>query len=141
MSFFSDSDKLYECWGKLLDVVTSVPGLSEIVGQEYKSDKLFEFTFSEPEVILILDLRHDPVSWHRGPSEEQPDIAMRMSADDGHLMWLNRLNILKAIVNKRFVTNVSLSEVAKVLPMLSIISQIYHDLLCELGYEALLQGT
>jgi len=102
-----------------------------------KVDQLiwFDYTQDGPDCSFYVDSRGGKVLVGPGKPTEEPDLVMSLSADDAHLSWSNKLNPVTAIATRRIKVKGSPTALLKLAPKLKKVSQVYAEVLKELGWE------
>jgi len=135
MSTFRDTAHLYQVLAALFDRVQQEP---EIAGKLAQSRLVVRFVFHDPEGMVTVDLRKDPVTYITGPCDLVPDVEMKQSADTAHLFWLGRLNVPRAIATRKVIARGSVPKALAMLPAVKSVFPLYQQVLREIGQEALI---
>lgn len=133
MPVFHDTQHLYHVLGALFERVRREP---EITSQLAQAHLVVRFVFKEPEGVITVDLRREPISFVLGECDLEPDVEMIQSGDVAHLFWLGRLNVPQAIATRKVIARGSVPKALALLPAIKPVFALYPQVLREIG-----QGT
>ena len=126
MSYFRDTDHLYEVLGALF---TRMRGEEAIADKLLEGDLIIRFTYTDPDGQATVDLTKGPISFVMGESGLEPDVEMSQSADTAHLFWLGEVNVPRAIATRKIVARGSVPKALKLLPAVKPAFTIYPEVL------------
>ena len=130
MTFFRDTDQLYEILDDLFRHVAAMPALESAM---VESGIILRFRYREPDGQVTVDLRQRPISWTFGETDAKPDLEMIQSADTAHEFWLGELNIPLALASRRVVSRGPVRKALALLPALEPAYALYRQVLRERG--------
>jgi hypothetical protein len=129
---FKDDQEVYDILGKFLDDITKDP---EMRPKFVAAGTSFRVTYTEPEASMLVDCTVDPpvVKTDVGPDADA-EIDLGMSADDGHLFWLGKLNMTVALAKKKIKVSGPMSKMMRLLPAMRPAFPRYRAFLIENGH-------
>jgi putative sterol carrier protein len=134
-------ETMYQVAEEFSKRVFSIPNVYEklkasklIVRMKYFDEEQWKDV--EPEVTV--DCTGDEVNVVLGESNIKPDVTMYMHADVAHRFWMQKLNIMAAIMKGEIKVHGPMHKAMKLLPTLKPSFEVYKNVLKELGYEELL---
>jgi putative sterol carrier protein len=107
-----------EIWNKMVHETEFGPKLKE------NGISIF-FVVSDPDVAMYVD-ENGPVFGEEAKSR-MPVVTMKMSADNVHKFWLNRLNIPKALALRQIKAKGPVGKVLQVIPLIKPAKVMYSD--------------
>ena len=114
MAYFESADQLYEILGTFLGQITKEPDMRV---KFVSSDTSFLVTYTDPVCSILVDCTEDPPRVLNNPPAGTPaEINLSMSADDGHLFWMGKLNMTIALAKKKVKVSGPMSKMMKLLP-------------------------
>lgn len=134
MKYWSDPSQPVQAFVRLFEKASEDEDLKTSM---QKVDQLiwFDYTQDGPDCSFHVDSRGGKSLVGPGRPGEEPDLTMSLSADDAHLSWSNKLNPVTAIATRRIKVKGSPTALLKLAPKLKKVSQVYADVLKELGWE------
>src|SRR5260370_12084194 len=100
--------------GPFLDQITKEPDMRV---KFVSADTSFLVTYTCPVCTILLDYTQDPPRVLNNPPADTPaEINLSMSADDGHLFWMGKLNMTIALAKKKVKVTGPMSKMMKLLP-------------------------
>ena len=114
MATFATADEVYEVLGTFLDQITKEP---DMMPKFRNADTSFLVRYTGPEARMLVDCTVDPPIVVCNPPADSPaEISLGMSADDGHLFWMGKLNMTIALAKKKVQVTGPMSKMMKLLP-------------------------
>ena len=114
MATFATADDVYKVLGTFLDQITKEPDMKP---KFRNADTSFLVRYTEPEARMLVDCTVDPPTVVCDPPADSPaEISLAMSADDGHLFWMGKLNMTIALAKKKVQVTGPMSKMMKLLP-------------------------
>lgn len=104
------------------------------VRMKYFDDERWQ---TEPEITI--DCSGEEVQLYLGPCEIKPDVIMYMHADVAHRFWMQKLNLMAAVIKGEIKAFGPINKAMKLLPTLKPSFEIYKQILKDLGLEKLIQ--
>jgi putative sterol carrier protein len=129
---FSSAEEVYKILGAFLDQITKEPDMKP---KFLNADTSFVVNYTEPDARMIVDCTVDPPHVVCDPPEGTPaEITLAMSADDGHLFWMGKLNMTIALAKKKVQVAGPMSKMMKLLPAMRPAFPRYRAFLEANGY-------
>lgn len=135
MPVFSDTEHLYRVMNALLDRVRQEKAITSRLVQ---AGLIVRFVSREPDGVITVDLRQDPISFVMGQSDLKPDVEFIQSGDTAHTFWLGRLNVPRAIATRKVIARGSVPKSLALLPAIKPVFSIYEQVLRDIGEERLI---
>ena len=98
------------------------------------SDLIIRFTYSDPDVVLVIDCSGDKVEIRPGDTDTKAEVEMSMSADIAHKFWFGKVNLMAALTRKQMVAKGPIPKILKLLPAIKPSYAMYPKYLDENGY-------
>jgi putative sterol carrier protein len=129
---FSSAEEVEKIFVAFFEHITLHPDLRP---KFVESQASFRVNYSAPDSALSIDASVDPPAVRAGDAARaaQVDVALFMSADDGHKFWLGDLNIPMAIARRKVKIEGSIGTLLKMLPALQPAFGMYRDFLVQQG--------
>jgi hypothetical protein len=112
MATFSIPEEVYDTIGAFLTSLCTDPELGPKFAAANTS---FHAIYSDPASEMVMDCTTDPPTLKCGGSGPA-EIELSMSADDGHLFWLGKLNMTIALAKGKVKVKGPVSKLMKLLP-------------------------
>ncbi len=100
--------------------------------------KTVTFNYNDPDVLIWIKSENNTVEWGVGQAPTEPDVELSLSADDGHKVWCNKLNLLMAIGRKKIKIKGNPAQLLKLAPMIKKATPHYYEVLREIGKESII---
>lgn len=107
-----------EIWNKMVHETDFGPKLKE------NGISIF-FVVNDPDVFMYVD-ENGPVFGEQAKTKV-PVVTMKMSADNVHKFWLNKLNIPKALALRHIKAKGPVGKVLQIIPLLKTGKAMYPD--------------
>lgn len=107
-----------EVWKKMVHETDFGPRLKE-------SNITLLFIIEDPDVVMYVD-ENGPVFGDKAKAQT-PVVTLRMSGDNVHQFWLNRLNVPKALALRQIKAKGPVGKVLQILPLLKPGKALYPD--------------
>jgi alkyl sulfatase BDS1-like metallo-beta-lactamase superfamily hydrolase len=120
---------------KVLEKCFQDPELKEVV-EKFRRTVLFNFR--DPEAKIWVKSQEGKIEYGEGKAPVEPDIELNLSSDDGHKVWCNKLNLVMAIGRKKIKIKGNPAQLLKLAPMIKKATHYYHEVLREMGKEAII---
>jgi putative sterol carrier protein len=136
LTYFKDSQEVYDTVGKLFVWLTEDP---ELASRFRTADTIVRYEYTEPDSAITVRLKiegDDEVDF--GESELEPEVTMRMKADTAHRFWLGKVNVTMAIARGEIKPEGPVSKILKLVPLTKPIFPRYRSMLQEEGRQDLL---
>ena len=131
MGFFKSAEEFEEMLGGFFKQVVDVP----VIGDKLLASKLIiRFSYSDPDVVLLIDCSGDEVEVRDGDADTKADVNMSMSADIAHKFWFGKVNLMAALTRKQMVAKGPIPKILKLLPAIKPSYAMYPKYLDDNGY-------
>jgi len=135
MTIFRNTDHLYRVIGALFDRVQQE---KSIVSALVQGNMVVQFEYKNPEGLITVDIRREPISYFFGPSDLKPDVKFINSGDTAHRFWLGQLNVPMAVATRKVIARGAVPKALALLPALKPIFTLYPQVLREIGEESII---
>ena len=135
MAIFRDKEHLYKVLGTLFERAVADPDIHQAL---VKSGIVVQFTFTEPEGKIILDLRKSPISIIYDPEDVKTDVEFIQSGDHAHQFWLGELSLTSAVATRKVIAKGSVPKAVALLPAIKPAFSLYPEVLEDVGEEDLI---
>jgi hypothetical protein len=132
VAVFSSANEVESVFGRFFEHVSTDPQLRpKFVG----AATAFRVNHSGPDAWISMDTRCDPpvVKVGQAARDEDVEVQMFMSSDDGHKFWLGELNIPMAMARRKVKVEGSVGKLLKLLPAMQPAFGMYREFLTEQG--------
>jgi putative sterol carrier protein len=131
MGLFKSSEKFEEMLGGFFRQLSDTPAIADKL---LASDLIIRFTYSDPDVVLVIDCSGDKVEIRPGDTDTKAEVEMSMSADIAHKFWFGKVNLMAALTRKQMVAKGPIPKILKLLPAIKPSYAMYPKYLDENGY-------
>jgi hypothetical protein len=126
-SVFAKPEDVYETLGAFMKEIVNHP---EIGPKFTASNTSFHIVYTEPAGCeMTVDCTGPTTLVTCGPGGDPAEINLVMSAADGHLFWLGRLNMTLALARQQVKVSGTMSKMMKLLPALRPCFPLYKEFL------------
>jgi hypothetical protein len=133
---FQTADELYDVLGEFLSELTLEP---ELRPKFVSANLAMLVSYTDPDARILIDCRCDPPQVVKAPPiTADADLALTMSADDGHRFWLGRYNVALGLARRQVKVTGSMGTMMKLLPAMQPAFSRYQTFLETNGHDALL---
>jgi hypothetical protein len=133
MATFKDSRQVYETIGAFL---TQIATDAEFRPKFAAAQLRFLVHYTEPDCDILMDCTVDPPVVSCGATADA-EIKLTMSADDGHLFWLGKLNMPLALAKSKVKVEGPVSKMMKLLPAIRPAFPRYQAFLEQQGHAGM----
>lgn len=137
MTVFQDENEVYRYLGGIFERAFDDP---EVGPKLKKADLGLRVDYKDPKSTLFVDMGDGEILTGSDAESQDWDVALGMSADDGHEFWLGNLNFTVAMTKGQIRTKGPVKELLKLLPLARPLFAQYEELLREDGREDLLKS-
>ncbi len=131
MSYFESADDVYATLGRLITEVASDPDLGPRL---CRADTVVRYEHSSPEATITVRLQEAaPVTVEFGPSEIEPEVILRMSADVAHRFWLGETSLAVGLARGQVEALGPVQKLLRLLPLANPAFPIYRRQLVAQG--------
>ena len=131
MGLFKSSEKFEEMLGGLFRQLSDTPSIADKL---LASNLIIRFTYSDPDVVLVIDCSGDKVEIRPRDTDTKAEVEMSMSADIAHKFWFGKVNLMAALTRKQMVAKGPIPKILKLLPAIKPSYAMYPKYLDENGY-------
>ncbi len=117
--------------GGFFEYLMTVPSISEKL---LASKLIIRFTYTDPDVALLVDCSGDAVEIRRGDTGTKATVDMSMTADVAHRFWFGKVNLMMALTRKQMVAKGPVPKILELLPAIKPAYALYPQYLRENGY-------
>jgi putative sterol carrier protein len=89
-----------------------------------------QLRYSDPDCQTTVRM-HDPIEVIEGPTDEQPDVILTLSADDADQYWRGDLNLAIALAKGRAKSKGPVNKILKLVPLTKPMFPIYREMIAE----------
>lgn len=134
MKYWKDQHEPIKAFVALFEAGKNDPELS--TGMETVNQLIyFDYTQDGPECSFWVMAKPGNIDVGPGKPKDESDMTMKLSADNAHLSWSNKLNPVMAIAQKKIIVKGSASGLLKLAPKLPKVAKIYVQVLKDFGWE------
>lgn len=117
--------------GGFFEYLMTVPSISEKL---LASKLIIRFTYTDPDVALLVDCSGDEVRIRPGDTDSTVTVDMSMTADVAHRFWFGKVNLMMALTRKQMVAKGPVPKILELLPAIKPAYALYPQYLRENGY-------
>ena len=132
MGLFESSEKFEEVLGGFFRKVSDTPNVADKL---LASNLIIRFTYSDPDVVIVVDCSGDTVDVRPGDTETKAEVEMSMSADIAHKFWFGKVNLMAALTRRQMVAKGPIPKILKLLPAIKPTYILYPEYLEDNGYS------
>jgi len=132
MGLFESSEKFEEVLGGFFRKVSDTPNVADKL---LASNLIIRFTYSDPDVVIVVDCSGDKVDVRPGDTETKAEVEMSMSADIAHKFWFGKVNLMAALTRRQMVAKGPIPKILKLLPAIKPTYILYPEYLEDNGYS------
>ncbi|KXF55782.1 hypothetical protein AXA44_36740 [Rhodococcus sp. SC4] len=132
MAVFESSEQLYGVITPFMEQVTTD---AELQPKFVAGNTSFKVKYTDPDALFLLDCTVDPPVIYTDEEAEKRDaeVALVMSADDGHKFWLGQLNIPMALARRKVKVDGPVGKLLGLLPAITPAFGKYRPYAAEKG--------
>ena len=127
MAVFQSSDQFYGTVQILFDRVQEE--YPQAADDLMKAKLLIRFKCIEPEAIIMINGRRDPVSVTYGENRIRPEVDVHLTTDTLHFILLGELKLSYALASKKIKVHGPARKVLKVVDLFHQCQSIYPEVL------------
>lgn len=132
MGLFESSQKFEEVLGGFFRQVSDTPTVADKL---LASKLVIRFTYTDPDVVLVVDCSGDKVEVRPGDTETKAEVEMSMSVDIAHKFWFGKVNLMAALTRRQMVAKGPIPKILKLLPAIKPTYTMYPKYLEDNGYN------
>ena len=131
MGLFESSEKFEKMLGGFFELLGETPAIADKL---LASKLIIRFSYSDPNVILVIDCSGDKLEIRAGDTDTKATVDMSMSSDIAHKFWFGKVNLMAALTRKQMVAKGPIPKILKLLPAIKPSYAMYPKYLDENGY-------
>jgi len=141
MPYFKNSEEMYKIYQALFHRLATHPEVGPALAE---SNLIICFKVHDPQGIITINCHDKPteqgkhISYVIGESSLKPDLTFTCSSDFSHEFWQGKANVVPAILSGKAKAEGNIAQAMKLLPALKSVSNIYHQILKEIGRDDLI---
>lgn len=138
MSVFKSEEEVHKYLGEIFVRAIEDP---EIGAKLEKAGLRMRVDYTDPTTVLFVDMAAGKVLTDPEADDQEWDVALAMTADDGHRFWLGKLNFTVAMTKGSLRTKGPVTELLKLLPLAKPLFATYEEILRKDGREDLIEAA
>ena len=131
MGLFESAEKFEKMLGGFFELLAETPAIADKL---LASKLIIRFSYSDPDVVLLIDCSGDRVEVSAGDTDTNATVDMSMSADIAHKFWFGKVNLMAALTRKQMVAKGPIPKILKLLPAIKPSYAMYPKYLDDNGY-------
>lgn len=131
MPVFESSEKFNEVLGGFFRLIGDTPAIADKL---LASKLIIRFTYTEPDLVLVIDCSGDAVDIRSNDLETNAIVDMKMSSDIAHKFWFGKVNLTMALTRRQMIAKGPIPKILKLLPAIKPSYAMYPKYLEENGY-------
>ncbi len=131
MGLFKDSETFEKVLGGFFGLVGETP---EVAEKLLASKLVIRFTYTDPDVVLVIDCSGDKIRVIPGDTETKAEVNMWMSSDIAHKFWFGKVNLTAALTRGQMKAKGPIPRILKLLPAIKPTYAMYPRYLDEYGF-------
>jgi putative sterol carrier protein len=139
VALFKDEQEVYRYLGQIFRISIDDPDLASKVRG---TGLIVRIDYTDPASTIGVDF--DAGALYFGetqlPANFAPNMALKMSADDGHVFWLGKLNMTAAMARGKVRVKGSVPKMLKLMPLTKPLRSRYEKILADGGRADLLDA-
>ena len=137
MALMKDEHEVYRYLGRIFRVAMDDPDLASTVRG---TGLIVRIDYTDPDSTIGVDFDKGELFFGATqlPAGFAPNMSLKMSADDGHVFWLGKLNMTAAMARGKVRVKGSVPKMLKLLPLTKPLRSRYEKILADDGRADLL---
>ncbi len=131
MGSFKSGQEFQDMLAGFFEHLAVVPSIS---AKLLASKLIIRFTYTDPEVVLVVDCTGDAVEVRPADTETKATVDLSMTADTAHRFWFGKVNLMMALTRKQMVAKGPVPKILELLPAIKPAYALYPEYLRENGY-------
>ena len=131
MEPFKSSEEFEEMLSGFFRLAGSRP---EIAQPLLDSGLIIRFTYSEPDVVIVVDCSGDSLDVRAGDTTTKATVDMTMKAEIAHRFWFGKVNLMQALTRRQMTAKGPVPKILQLLPAIKPMYAIYPEYLNDNGY-------
>ncbi len=135
MGMFAGSQEFEQMLGGFFNQVGDTP---DIARKLLASKLVIRFTYTDPDVILVVDCSGPQIEVRPGDTATKADVDMSMTAEIAHRFWFGKVNLQQALTRRQMAAKGPIPKILALLPAIKPTYAMYPEYLKSNGYESYL---
>jgi len=131
VGLFKSSEEFEEMLSGFFRLAGSRP---EIARPLLDSRLIIRFTYSDPDVVIVVDCSGDSLDVRPGDTTTKATVNMTMKAEIAHRFWFGKVNLMQALTRRQMTAKGPVPKILQLLPAIKPLYAIYPEYLRENGY-------
>jgi hypothetical protein len=106
----------------------------EIAQPLLDSRLIIRFTYSDPDVVIVVDCSGDSLDVRPGDITTKATVDMTMKAEIAHRFWFGKVNLMQALTRRQMTAKGPVPKILQLLPAIKPMYAIYPEYLRDNGY-------
>ena len=132
MGLFKSSEEFEEMLSGFFRLAGSRP---EIARPLLDSRLIIRFTYSDPDVVIVVDCSGDSLDVRPGDTTTKATVDMTMKAEIAHRFWFGKVNLMQALTRRQMIAKGPVPKILQLLPAIKPLYAIYPAYLRDNGYD------
>ncbi|MEA2348188.1 MAG: hypothetical protein QOG62_1975 [Thermoleophilaceae bacterium] len=139
MGYFSNSEEVYRCVGRLFEELVADP---ELVPAFQRADTIVQYRLTNPKAQITVKIRAgEDLQVDLGETELVPQVTMTMDSDVMHHFWLGGVSITVAITRGQIKAKGPVAKILKLVPLVKPAFPRYREILEQAGRSDILAAV
>jgi putative sterol carrier protein len=139
MGLFKDAKELEKVFKAFIEEVLVHP----IIGPKLSRSKMIvQFQYTDPDTQITINLKDPNIKLEErciwGPTDLQPDVMFRQSADFSNRFWQGKENVIAAMAKRQVSAQGSITKALQLIPVIRPSFRIYPQVLDKIGMKHLI---
>lgn len=128
MSYFADSDEVYEYIGGVFKLADGTPG----VGQTLRgADLTLRLNYHQPDATITVIMKEPGVRVITGDTDIVPDVTMALSSDHANEYWRGEFNVAVGLAKGQVKAKGPVSKILKLVPATKPLFPMYREMVAQ----------
>jgi len=107
----------------------------EIARPLLDSRLIIRFTYSDPDVVIVVDCSGDSLDVRPGDTTTKAVVDMKMKAEIAHRFWFGKVNLMQALTRRQMIAKGPVPKILQLLPAIKPTYALYPEYLRDNGFE------
>ena len=132
MGLFQSAEEFETMLGGFFRLVST---RSDIAKPLLASKLVIRFTYTEPDVVIVVDCSGDDMDVRAGDRASKAVVDMSMKAEIAHKFWFGKVNLMQALTRRQMIAKGPVPKILQLLPAIKPTYALYPEYLRDNGYE------